>query len=32
MQATLNEEPEVAQTSNIMERYVKTISKTAPKA
>ena len=31
-QAMLNEEPEVGQTNNIMARYVKSISKTAPKA
>ena len=31
-QAMLNEEPEVVQTNNIMARYVKSISKTAPKA
>ena len=31
-QAMLNEEPEVGQTNNTMARYVKSISKTAPKA
>jgi hypothetical protein len=31
-QVALNEEPEVEQTNNIMARYVKSISKTAPKA
>jgi hypothetical protein len=31
-QAMLNEEPEVEQTNSVMARYVKSISKTAPKA
>ena len=31
-QAMLNEEPEVEQVNNVMNRYVKAISKTAPKA